>query len=107
MPRQKGKRVRFQLAMPRRRILAEELEILHLHFAIRRRHPAALIPMVVDGALLAAFPADREQLEQVGAMDKVPRVVAAGKIKVRLGAVRVGREAMEVIEKARLAGYRV
>ena len=52
----------------------------------------------MNGALLPAFPADRQQLEQAGPMDEVPGVMLSRKIKVRRKTGRIHSMAPQKVE---------
>jgi hypothetical protein len=66
-----------------------DAKILDFQAADRGGHPAILIAMIVDAAVLADFPADGHTLEEVVFENKVARVIALGEEEIffeRLGA---------------------
>jgi hypothetical protein len=59
-----------------------DAEILDFQAADRGGHPAVLIAMIVDAAVLADFPADGHALEEIVFENQIARVVAFGKEKI-------------------------
>lgn len=83
--------VRPKFAEAGGRILVDQLEIVHLHFAARHRHPATLVAMIVDGALLSDFPADGQKVVERRALNQVAGVVVPAEVKIRLKALQFHR----------------
>lgn len=65
----------IQLAISTGRILRDHAEVLDAKLADWHRHPATLIPVVMNRRSLAHVPADRHQLEQFIPEDQIARVV--------------------------------
>jgi hypothetical protein len=66
-----------------------DAEILNFQAAYGSGHPAVLIAMIVDAAVLADFPADGHALEEVVFENEIARVIAFGEKEIffeRLGA---------------------
>ena len=57
-------------------------EILDFQAADGRGHPAVLIAMIVDAAVLADFPADGHALEKLVFENEIAGVIAFGKKKI-------------------------
>ncbi len=71
------------------RVFFVDAEILDFQTADGRGHPAVLIAMIVDAAVLADFPTDGHALEEIVFEDEVARVIPFREKKLffeRLGA---------------------
>jgi len=69
-----------------------DAKILDFQAADRCGHPAILITMIVDAAVLADFPADRHALEEIVFENEIAGVIACGEEEIffeRFGAHRV------------------
>src|SRR6266404_2795145 len=64
--------------------------VLHAEAADGRGHPAALVAMIVDAAVLADFPADGHALEEIVLENQIARVAALRKITI--GVERFGAD---------------
>ena len=65
-----------------------DAEILDFQAADGRGHPAVLVAMIVNAAVLADFPADGHTLEEIVFENKIASVIALGKEEIffeRLG----------------------
>src|SRR5271170_6079494 len=65
----------------RRGVLADEAVVLHLYFTEGYTHPATLIGVVVDPALLPDLPADGDEIEERRVKDEVSSVVLGAEVK--------------------------
>ena len=96
------KEARFTAAEERFRtgggVFLGQPEILDLHLAVRARHPATLVSMIVNGASLAGLPADGNQLKQGRPVEEVPGVTLTGKVEVRRQAQHIDSVPAHVVE---------
>ena len=81
-----------------------DAKILDFQTADGSGHPAVLIAMIVDAAVLADFPADGHALEEIVFENEIPRVVAFGEEAIffeALGAYGVVKDVvLDVFERA-------
>ena len=82
---------RLQLTKTSGSILLDQLKIVNHQTPVRHRHPAFLIPMIVNNAFLTRVPANRKQLEQRRLVDQISRVMLRGKVEIRRKARRINR----------------
>ena len=66
------------------RVFFIDAEILDFQAAYRGGHPAVLITVIVDAAVLSYFPADGHALEEIVFENEIARVIAFGKEKIFL-----------------------
>jgi hypothetical protein len=74
-----------------------DAEILNFQTADGSGHPAVLIAMIVDAAVLADFPADGHALEEVVFENEIARVIAFGEKEIFFEGLGTNRVANDVV----------
>jgi hypothetical protein len=78
-------------------VLFLDPEILYFQPADRSGHPAVLIAMIVDPAVLANFPANSHTLEQIVLENQIPCVVSLGEEEIFFQCFRAHRVMDDVV----------
>ena len=88
---------RNDFARATRSVFIFDAEILHFQAADRRGHPAILVAMIVDAAVLPDLPADRHALEKIVFENQIARVIPLGKKNILFERFRSHGVAHDVI----------
>jgi hypothetical protein len=79
------------------RVFFFDAEILDFQPADRSGHPAVLVAMIVDAAVLANFPANGHTLEKIVFENQIPRVISLGEEEIFFQCFRAHRVVDDVV----------